>query len=121
MRAVAVLVGLAALAGGLLLMAEATQNRPDRAFPGSVTVIELAVDTRDFAQGERIAVTALWSTCATTVGGRVSAVPEAAGAVWTGTVSPALGEHGQKRLVGCLEDATIDRVIGDVRAVRTVR
>jgi hypothetical protein len=121
MKAIVFLLGLATLAGGLLLVAEATQNRPDRAVPGSVTVVELAVDTRDFAHGERVAVAALWSTCATTVGGQISAIPEAAGAVWTATVSPALGQHGEKRLVGCLEDATIDRVVGDVRAVRTVR
>jgi hypothetical protein len=34
-------------------------------------------------------------------------------------VEPALGEHARRRVVGCLEDATIERVFGDVREVRT--
>ena len=121
MKSIVLLLGCAALVGGVFVMADATQNRPDREVPGSVTVVELAVNTRDFAHGDRVAVTALWSTCAMTIGGQVSAIPEPAGAVWTATVSPAIGEHGEKRLVGCLEDAIIDRVIGDVKAVRTVR
>ena len=34
-------------------------------------------------------------------------------------VKPALGEHSRRRIVGCLEDATIERVLGDVKEVRT--
>jgi hypothetical protein len=30
------------------------------------------------------------------------------------TVSPAFGENGRKRLTGCIEDATVDRVMGHV-------
>ncbi len=33
------------------------------------------------------------------------------------TVSPALGPHERKRLTGCLQDATIDRVRGDVLGI----
>jgi hypothetical protein len=32
---------------------------------------------------------------------------------------PALGRHGELKLVGCLEDLTIDRVLADVKSVRT--
>jgi hypothetical protein len=35
------------------------------------------------------------------------------------TVTPALGEHGRKRFEGCLEDVTLDRVIGHVTDIRT--
>ena len=35
------------------------------------------------------------------------------------TITPAIGEHGENRLVGCLEDLTIDRVIGDVVAIES--
>jgi hypothetical protein len=31
-----------------------------------------------------------------------------------------VGHHEQRKLVGCLEDLTIDRVIGDVVAWRTL-
>ena len=37
------------------------------------------------------------------------------------TITPALGEHGRKRLEGCLEDVTLDRVIGHVTDVRDER
>ena len=33
-------------------------------------------------------------------------------------LAPAVGEHDQRKLVGCLEDLTIDRVRGDVVAFR---
>jgi hypothetical protein len=35
-------------------------------------------------------------------------------------VSPALGEHASKRLVGCLEDATIDHLTVDVLKFQTL-
>ena len=37
-----------------------------------------------------------------------------AGDHFTVTVSPAFGENGEKRLAGCIEDATVDRVVGHV-------
>ena len=36
------------------------------------------------------------------------------------SVEPALGTHSRRKLVGCLEDATIDRVVGDVVSVQTI-
>jgi hypothetical protein len=33
---------------------------------------------------------------------------------------PALGTHNQRKLVGCLEDATIDRLRSDVVSIRTI-
>jgi hypothetical protein len=38
---------------------------------------------------------------------------------YTVSISPAIGENGRKRLVGCLEDATLDRVIGPVESITT--
>jgi hypothetical protein len=32
-------------------------------------------------------------------------------------VAPALERHGRRKLVGCLEDGTLDRVWGDVRTI----
>jgi hypothetical protein len=51
--------------------------------------------------------------CAGTVAGEFSA-PQAFGEEWRVTITPAIGEHGENRLVGCLEDLTLDRVVGDV-------
>jgi hypothetical protein len=118
-RAVATVALVLALVAGIHEMAELTQNRPDVRVPGSTTTVEFTVSTHDFHRGEPAAATALWAVCSATVGGEVSPVPEAVGDRWLATVSPAIGEHGENRLVGCLEDVTIDRVIGNVTALRT--
>ena len=34
-------------------------------------------------------------------------------------LAPAIGRHAKLKLVGCLEDFTIDRVFADVESVRT--
>ncbi len=36
------------------------------------------------------------------------------------TIRPALGEHQQRQLVGCLEDLALDHVRAEVRSVRDV-
>jgi hypothetical protein len=100
------------------MLADATQNRPDAPVAGSTSVVEFSVSTRDFQRGEGAAASALWTVCAATVPGDVSAQPEPVGDHWQVTVSPAIGKHGEKRLVGCLEDVTIDRVVGNVVAIR---
>jgi hypothetical protein len=111
------LVALAALAAGIVLMAELTQNRPDVVRAGSVTTVSFSVSTRDAQRGEPAAAAALWAVCAATVPGDVSA-PSDIGDAWEVTIEPAIGEHGENRLVGCLEDVTLDRVVGHVLAVR---
>ncbi len=111
------LVALAALAAGIVLMAELTQNRPDVVRAGSVTTVSFDVSTRDAQRGEPAAAAALWAVCAATVSGSVSS-PEDVGDAWEVTIEPAIGEHGENRLVGCLEDVTLDRVVGHVVAVR---
>ncbi len=112
----AALVG--ALAGGVFELREATQNRPDRVVAGSLTTVDFTVDTNRFARGESVAATTLWAVCSATVGGAVSAAPLPVGEDrWRVTVEPAIGEHGRARLVGCLEDVTIDRVLGHVASL----
>jgi hypothetical protein len=107
-----------AVAGGVFLLREATQNRPDPVVDGSRTTIEFTVDTNRFARGEPVAATTLWSVCSATVGGAVSAAPlPVADDRWRVTVEPAIGKHGRARLVGCIEDVTIDRILGHVASL----
>lgn len=120
-RTVATAALLLALVAGVAVMREATQNRPDIVAAGSVTTIDFDVATSRFQRGEPAAAIALWSVCSSTVPGTVSAVPEAHDDAWRVTVSPSIGEHGENRLLGCLEDVTIDRVLGDVLAIRSDR
>ena len=90
---------------------------------GTTTVVNFDVGTRDYQRGDDAAAQALWAVCSSTVGGEVT-TPVAAddgegGDAYNVTISPAIGEHGRKRLVGCLEDATLDRVVGHVRSIST--
>ena len=99
---------------GIDALADATQNRGDAVDRNSRVTIVFDVATRHYAQDEDTAARALWSVCAATTGNRVveDLAPVEEG--WAVTLQPALGHHGQKRMVGCLEDTTIDRVIGHV-------
>jgi len=118
-RSLAILAGLLALVGSVHVLREATQNRPDPVIEGSVTTVDFSVATHRYPRGEGAAATTLWAVCSSTVGGEVSPSPEATGADrWRVTIRPAVGDHGEQRLVGCLEDVTIDRVVGHVVALR---
>jgi hypothetical protein len=123
MKALAVLAVAVMGALGIVGLAELTQNRPDPVETGSATVVTFNVDTRDYQRGDGAAAQALWAVCSATVGGDVSGVPtpaeEAVDDGYTVAISPAIGENGRKRLVGCLEDATLDRVMGHVQSITT--
>ena len=71
-RAMATVALLAALGVGIVVMADATQNRPDVRPAGSITTVDFTVSTRDYQRGETAAATALWAVCSATIGGTVS-------------------------------------------------
>jgi len=109
-------LGIGAVVAAIVIvgLAEATQNRPDQVVPGSSTTIRFSVETRRFARGESAAASTIWAVCIATVGHAVSTMPEPMDDLWEVEVTPALGPHSRRRLVGCLEDATVDRVLADV-------
>jgi len=113
-------LGVLALAGltalGVVGLAELTQNRPDPTVEGSTTVVSFDVATRDYRGGDETAAQALWAVCSATVDGAITA-PASTGEDFRVTISPAIGDNGRKRLVGCLEDGTLDRVMGHVASV----
>ena len=122
-RVIAYLALAVATVVGIGVLMEATQNRPDDPAPGSSSTLAFTVSTRDFPGGEQTAARTLMAVCAATVDEATITVPAQAGEAeddaWRVTIKPALGEHGRKRLEGCLEDVTLDRVIGHVTDVRT--
>jgi hypothetical protein len=122
-KAVASLAAVVIGTLGVIGLADLTQNRPDPVEAGTATVVSFNVATRDYQRGDDEAAHALWAVCSATVGGDVSGptAGEASAAAdgYTVTISPAIGENGRKRLVGCLEDATLDRVMGHVRSITT--
>jgi hypothetical protein len=113
-------LGLAVLAVltvlGVTSLADLTQNRPDAVVEGSSTTIAFDVATRRYSGSELLAAQSLWAVCQSTVGGDKTAVTEV-GDHFTVTVSPGFGENGRKRLTGCIEDATVDRVMGRVMSL----
>jgi hypothetical protein len=123
MKALAVLAVAVMGILGVIGLANLTQNRPDPVEAGTATFVTFDVATRDYQRGDGAAAQALWAVCSATVGGEVTgpATP-AEGTVdagYTVSISPAIGENGRKRLVGCLEDATLDRVMGHVESITT--
>jgi hypothetical protein len=128
MKAIATLAAAGLATVGAFGLADVTQNRPDPVDAGTVTAVTFDVDTRDYQRGDGAAAQALWALCSATVGGEVTgpAAPDATAdgghdGGYTVTISPAIGENGRKRLVGCLEDATLDRVMGSVESITTQR
>jgi hypothetical protein len=118
-RVIILAVGLVAAVFGVLALADATQNRPDQIDPNSTSRVVIEVRTKDF--DTELAAQGLFAACHQTVQhmevqGGVTAV---AGETDTFAivVRPSLGEHSRRRLEGCLEDGTIDRVWGSVVSI----
>ena len=108
----------AAAAVGLDVLGDATQTRPDREHPNAVTEVVFDVSVR----GDRDVMQAaqsLWGACQTTMERATSpADVTVEGRRASVVVRPALGTHARQRLSGCLEDATLDRILGRVVAMR---
>jgi hypothetical protein len=106
------------LAGGVAGLARATQNRPDVDVVGSSSEVRYRVHTKGY--DPELAAVGLWAACQQVVDSygseRLPIAFDDDGGFGV-TVRPALGEHARKRLVGCIEDGTIDRVKGDVLSI----
>jgi hypothetical protein len=114
-RVVAGLVVTVGLAVGVDALSDATQNRPDDVESGTRSTVVFDLALRDHGRSEAAAAQTLWSVCSTTVDHATTIRgPVAQGDAWEVVVAPALGEHSRRRLVGCLEDATIDGVLARV-------
>lgn len=107
---------------GVVALAEATQNRPDVRVENSSSALTMAVKNRDGAAGI-VEAQALWAVCNRTT--RVTRLVVPLETVGSGTyllsLQPALGDHARRRLVGCIEDTTLDGLIGDVVSLTHTR
>jgi hypothetical protein len=118
MRKALVILLLFVLAAAVVdALRDRTENRPDAPVAGTRSVITFDVDTYDAQQPIAEAARALWYTCNETIGNRLLELQIGDGGNGVATVEPALGSHARKRLTGCLKDATIDRVRGDVVSI----
>ncbi|MFS8480798.1 MAG: hypothetical protein FWJ94_02725 [Acidimicrobiia bacterium] len=118
-----VLLAVVVAVGGVLgvgELADLTQNRPDPVVEGSVTTVVFDVGTRRYRGTDDEAAAALWAVCAASVSGTATGPTATADGAYRVEISPAIGTNGRKRLVGCLEDGTLDRVRGHVEHVESV-
>jgi hypothetical protein len=120
-----VLIVLALVIGAAIAvdeLADLTQSRPDQVNTAAVTEIVLDVDHDRFGTGQDGAAEALWAVCAAQThsradGGGLERVDDGRYRV---VLTPAVGHHEERKLVGCLEDLTVDRVRGNVESIHTM-
>jgi hypothetical protein len=110
----AVVAGLL-LYGAIDVISDATQTRPDRDTSGMTTDLVLSVSHREAGRSALETTEALWAACQSTLRRSLSSRLVALGSGQVRLeVTPGLGEHASRRVVGCLEDATFERVQADV-------
>ncbi|HEX2046532.1 MAG TPA: hypothetical protein VHF27_02130 [Acidimicrobiales bacterium] len=119
-RALLGVLAVVAVVAGIDALADMTQDRPDHVVPGSRSEIVLEVSSRDRTGSDLLAAQGLWGACQGNVWQRLAepGVVQVADGRFRLTTEPAVGEHSWRRLQGCLEDATLDRVKGHVVSKR---
>lgn len=119
-RVVLTVLAVAALVAAVDVLADLTQDRPDRVLPGSRSEIVLDVDSHDRGGSALLSAQGLWGACQGTVRHRLldPGVVEVSDGRFRLFTEPALGEHSWRRLQGCLEDTTLDKVRAHVVAKR---
>lgn len=105
--------------GGLDALADATQTRIDPDRPGSTSTVVLQVTARRGHPDPVRTAAALWGACTPQLGTgfRTVGMSDVGDGTVEVLVQPAVGKYAERRLRGCLEDATSDRVRGRVEKV----
>ncbi|MGH2735187.1 MAG: hypothetical protein ACRDKZ_06390 [Actinomycetota bacterium] len=112
---------LALLAAAIDAVGDLTQSRPDRHVAGTASVVTIDLSHRSARAEPAEIARSLWSACRTTVPGH-----DLTGRGVVGTsanrydlnIGPALGKYAERRLQGCLSDATLDHVQARVVSVK---
>ncbi|MCU0263573.1 MAG: hypothetical protein MUF09_07855 [Candidatus Nanopelagicales bacterium] len=113
---------VAVLVAGVLAGVQYLMSVPAEPDPGRALTVDMVVLNRDLGQPDRDVVLALWTVCRMRVPDTVeldSLEPSGSSQPVRHrlTVSPAPGASDTKELVGCLQDAVIERARVDVLAV----
>ena len=119
---VAIGIGAIAVATlGLDTMADATQNRPDVRRPGTASAVVVNIASRT-PRTSLDATRALWGACTTQLGGghKVVGMSDLGGGDVHVVVKPEIGKYAERRLRGCISDATTDKIAASVVSLRPV-
>lgn len=96
----------------IAVLAAATKNRPDELRAGTSSTVALTVFTNDRIDPAN-AARRLWHACSGTIPSELAVASfeaSTAGSNVSIRLRPALGPNGERRLRGCLEDATLDNI-----------
>lgn len=114
-------LGLSILAGtvGVDALSDATQTRPDTFVAQTRSTIVIDMVDHGYSGSMGIAATSLWGVCQATVPNDITGdgIQKIGSARYLLEVSPALGKNGERRLRGCLEDATLDNLSASVVSI----
>ncbi|HET7652540.1 MAG TPA: hypothetical protein VFK42_05850 [Acidimicrobiales bacterium] len=119
MKRAAVLLVLTLIAAVAVdMIGDKTQTRPDVVRPGSTSEVVFSLRTK-MDRDRQMTANALWGACQGTVDSRVldPGVVRLDESTFRITLAPELGHHARTRLTGCIEDATLDRVVADVHRI----
>jgi hypothetical protein len=114
-RVTAVAVVGVALLGALVVgLADLTQTREEKENTNEATSVLVRLDVRGAvmtADRESLAARQIWESCrnSTSVALRHAAFGDLGDGTYAGVVRPALTDHDELRLRGCLEDAIVER------------
>lgn len=117
-RSVAAVVALVVVAAaGVEVLRRLTQSPEGSSTATGSTSLTIDVDTKRGLSPE-VAVQRLWAVCAGRLdGSAVSAAVSATGDRFVLQLDRALGDTARRRIVGCLEDYTIDFALAEVETI----
>jgi hypothetical protein len=103
-------------------LGDATQTREDVRDRGKMTEIVFHLEGRNYRQSLDTAANGLFGKCTATVSGTLvdPGITAMGGGTYKFAVTPTLGHHGQERLLGCMNDLSIDRLKSNVESVEHV-
>jgi hypothetical protein len=107
---------------GIDQLSDLTQTRADHVDESLASEIVFEIHTQAYDGTVAEAAAAQWQVCAGTIGGEVRepGLEQLDDTSFRVTVLPAVGTNGQRRLVGCLDDAVVDRVISSFVSMEDV-
>ncbi|OHV31444.1 MULTISPECIES: hypothetical protein [Pseudofrankia] len=111
---VILLVVLGGVLFGVHALEEATEYHGGSGTAATTTVV-FTVQGKRFTHGSDLAATTLWETCVGTLEWSDTSTPvRQADGSYQAVVHPSLPADTRRRLRGCLEDLTLDRIRGSV-------
>ena len=119
LKAAAAVTVVAVLAVGYQSLADATQTRPDVVVRGTESTVLVDVVNKRTKVGTMPTAANLLGACTPQLGPPFTVVGLSLveGGRVRATISPAVGKNAERRLRGCLEDATSDTVRADVVSI----